>query len=54
MPVGRVMFRLEAFNAFNRVRFSLPSNDFNATTFGRITGQLNTSRQIQVGLRYIF
>lgn len=51
---GRVMLRVEAFNAFNYVKWSFPTNDFASANFGRITAQANTPRQIQVGLRYIF
>ena len=38
-PLGTtVMLRAEMYNAFNRVQYGFPSNDFaNAATFGRIT-----------------
>jgi hypothetical protein len=51
---GRVMLRVEAFNAFNYVKWGFPTNDFASANFGRITAQANSARTIQVGLRYIF
>ena len=50
----RLMFRVEAYNLFNRRQWSFPSNDLNSTTFGRITTQFNAARQIQMQVRYIF
>jgi hypothetical protein len=52
-------FRLEAFNAFNRVNFGAPGTTLTSpATFGRITGPLNrgygtgTARQIQLMFRF--
>jgi hypothetical protein len=47
-------FRAELYNAFNRVQFGLPSTTLELTTFGRITGQRNSARFIQMAFRYIF
>jgi hypothetical protein len=54
---GTVQFRAEFFNAFNRVVFAEPDTNYNdriTGTFGKVTGQLNTPRQIQFALRYDF
>ena len=48
------MFRVEAYNLFNRRQWSFPNADFASTTFGRITSQFNSARQIQLQVRYIF
>lgn len=50
----RVQFRAEAFNAFNRVQFANPATGINANTFGRITGQQNAPRDIQLALKFLF
>ena len=51
----RIQFRAEFFNIFNRVVFAGPSGNLNApATFGRISGQANAPRNIQLGLKYIF
>lgn len=55
MPMqDRLMLRLNVFNVFNRREWNFPSNDFAATTFGRITTQFNSPRTLQVEARYIF
>ena len=51
---GRLMLRLNVFNALNYREWAFPSNDFTATTFGRITSQFNTPRTLQIEARYIF
>jgi hypothetical protein len=54
---GSVQFRAEFFNAFNRVIFAEPDTNWNDRVtggFGKVTGQLNTPRQIQFALRYDF
>jgi hypothetical protein len=43
-------FRLDAFNAFNRVNLGDPTMDLNNNNFGRSTSQL-APRALQVGLR---
>jgi len=48
-------FRAEFFNGFNRVVFGGPSaNINNPSTFGIISGQANTPRVIQFGMKLIF
>ena len=47
-------FRIEAFNAFNRVVFGNPATNINSPTFGQVTGQANRPRIIQFGLKYVF
>jgi len=60
---GRIQFRVEAFNLFNRANFGNPSliaftgaadNEQPLTTFGRIRSTVTSSRQIQLGLRLTF
>ena len=46
-------FRVDAFNAFNRVNLSDPTMDLSNTNFGKVTSQLNT-RAIQLGTRVRF
>jgi hypothetical protein len=43
--------RLEAFNMFNRVVWGAPVTNFSSNTFGVISSQNNTPRQIQLGLK---
>ena len=47
----RVDFRVEAFNLFNRVVFGGPQTNLNSTTFGVISSQSNSPRQMQGGLK---
>ena len=50
-----VQIRVEMFNAFNRVEFGNPaSNIGNPETFGRITSQANTPRNMQIALKVTF
>ena len=49
----RIQLRLEAFNAFNQVRFNNPSGAFNTGNFGRITSAQD-GRVIQLGVKYLF
>jgi hypothetical protein len=46
-------FRLDAFNALNRVNLSDPAMDLSSTNFGRSTSQL-APRQLQLGFRLRF
>ena len=51
----RVQFRAEFFDIFNRVVFGAPGANINApATFGKIGGQANSPRNIQLGLKYLF
>ncbi|MFN7939602.1 MAG: TonB-dependent receptor [Bryobacteraceae bacterium] len=47
----RVDIRGEAFNLFNRTQFGSPNLNLNASTFGVISSQANTPRQMQVALK---
>ncbi len=49
-----VTFRAEAFNLLNQVVFGIPGTGINANTFGVISGQGNSPRTIQFGLKVIF
>ena len=65
-PAGSLQVRIEAFNVFNRANFAVPSGRIAFTgvdpqgtpivapTWGRITSTVTTSRQIQLGLKYMF
>jgi len=50
----RVQFRVEALNAFNTPRFGSPTTSVTATTFGQITSQANSPRQLQFGLKLLW
>jgi Carboxypeptidase regulatory-like domain len=51
----RMDFRWEMFNAFNRVRWGLPStSDVTNPNFGLVNSQGNTPRQMQFGLKVEF
>ncbi len=50
----RLDFRAEAFNLLNRVVFSNPNTNLNSTSFGLVTGQSNTPRQMQFALKLYF
>ena len=48
-------FRVEFFNAFNRVQFAGPNASISSTSFGEIfLSQANNPRAIQAGLRLSF
>ena len=56
-----VQFRAEAFNLFNRANFALPDivtvfdqSGATPTNFGQITRTTTTSRQLQLGVKFIF
>ena len=60
---GRVQFRVEAFNLFNRANFGNPSliaftgaadNEAPLPTFGRIRSTVTSARQVQLGVRLSF
>ena len=43
--------RVEAFNVFNRVVWGAPNTDFSSNNFGLVTAQINSPRQMQLGLK---
>lgn len=49
-----VQFRAEMFNAFNHVQFGSPDTGVTDSSFGQITSQANTPRQVQFGLKLLF
>jgi hypothetical protein len=48
----RIDFRWEAFNLFNRTQFSPPVTNLNSSTFGVVSSQNNTLRQMQGALKF--
>ena len=50
----RVEFRAEAFNFTNTPLFGSPGTTFGQPTFGVVTGQENTPRQVQLALKVLF
>jgi hypothetical protein len=48
-------FRAEFFNAFNHANFGPPNNNISTPgSFGQITRQIGSPRNIQLGLKYYF
>lgn len=50
----KMTYRCEFFNSTNRVIFNAPDLGPTSSTFGRILGQANTPRRIQMALRLVF
>jgi hypothetical protein len=50
----RVQFRSEFLNAFNTPRFGGPTTGVTSASFGQITSQSNSPRQIQFGLKLLW
>ena len=50
----RMTYRCEFFNSTNRAIFNAPDLVPTSSTFGKITGQANTPRRIQMALRLVF
>jgi hypothetical protein len=52
---GAVELRVEGFNVFNTPMYSQPNNVVGDPNFGKITGtRLNSERQVQIAVRYLF
>ncbi|MGH9328240.1 MAG: carboxypeptidase regulatory-like domain-containing protein [Terriglobia bacterium] len=49
-----LQLRLETLNAFNHPQFGYPNSAWQSPTFGVISSQLNTPRQIQLGAKFYF
>ena len=47
-------FRAEAFNVANHVMLGIPNADVSSNTFGVVTGQANTNRQLQLSGKIVF
>jgi hypothetical protein len=50
----RAQLRFESFNIFNRVQFAAPGTQAGSTSFGIISAQQNTPRELQVAVKIIF
>jgi hypothetical protein len=50
----KAQFRLEALNLMNTPLFAAPNGSFGSSSFGKITTQVNFSRQLQLALRFSF
>ncbi len=50
----KAQFRLEALNLTNTPLFAAPNLSFGSSSFGKITTQVNFSRQLQMALRFSF
>jgi hypothetical protein len=50
----RLQFRTEAFNASNRVQFGGINTTVTSGSFGVVTSQANSPRQLQFGLKLVF
>jgi hypothetical protein len=50
----QLQVRAEAFNVFNLVQFANPATNINQSTFGRITAQANSPRDVQLAVKLLF
>jgi hypothetical protein len=51
---GSLELRIDIFNLFNRAHFANPNTTFGNAAFGRISATRLTSREAQIGLRFLF
>lgn len=51
---ARLQARLEVFNALNRVQFAAPTVSVTSSSFGVVSAQANTPRQMQFGLKALW
>ena len=51
---SELQFRAECFNIGNNAQFSVPATALGSATFGTITSTVNTSREVQFALKYLF
>ncbi|HEY1743204.1 MAG TPA: TonB-dependent receptor [Granulicella sp.] len=49
-----ILFRADAFNAFNLASYAAPGNSVSSSTFGQITSTLSPARQFQFSAKYRF
>jgi Carboxypeptidase regulatory-like domain/TonB dependent receptor-like, beta-barrel len=55
LPGGmRLQARIEAFNVLNRVQFGSPNTSVTSSSFGVVTSQANTPRQLQFGFKALW
>jgi len=45
---------VDVFNLFNRAHFDNPGTTFGTASFGRISATRLTSREVQLGFRFLF
>jgi hypothetical protein len=50
----RLQARLEVFNALNRTQFGSPNTSVTSSSFGVVTTQANTPRQLQLGVKVLW
>ena len=50
----RLQARIEAFNVLNRVQFGRPNTSVTSSSFGVVTSQANTPRQLQFGVKVLW
>jgi hypothetical protein len=50
----KLEYRAEFFNVLNKVAFGLPNTTFGSSSFGKITSQYNSPRNIQMSLKLHF
>jgi hypothetical protein len=51
---GKIQFRIEAYNIFNKARFNPPNTDLSGYKFGIITSTAGDQRALRIALRYEF